>query len=99
MAEAVRAVADVIVLTNDNPRTEDPERILDDVAEGLRGTTYERFVDRRDAIRRALEVALPGDTVVLTGKGHETYQTIGTEKLPFDERAIVRDLLSELGIA
>jgi UDP-N-acetylmuramoyl-L-alanyl-D-glutamate--2,6-diaminopimelate ligase len=99
MAEAVRAVADVIVLTNDNPRTEDPERILDDVAEGLRGSTYERFVDRRDAIRHALEVARPGDTVVLTGKGHETYQTIGTEKLPFDERAIVRDLIAELGIA
>ena len=98
MAEAVRGLADVIVLTNDNPRTEDPERILDDVAEGLQGATYERFVDRRDAIKRALEIAEPGDTVILTGKGHERYQTIGTEKLPFDERVIVRECLSELGI-
>ena len=98
MAEAVRRVADVIVLTNDNPRTEDPEQILDDVAEGLQGLTYERFVDRREAIRRALELAEAGDTVVLAGKGHETYQTIGTEKLPFDERVIVRECLADLGI-
>ena len=98
MAEAVRAIADVIVLTNDNPRTEDPEQILDDVAAGLEGARYERFVDRREAIRRALEIARPGDTVVLAGKGHETYQTIGTEKLPFDEREIVRECLAELGV-
>jgi UDP-N-acetylmuramoyl-L-alanyl-D-glutamate--2,6-diaminopimelate ligase len=87
------------VLTNDNPRTEDPERILDDVAEGLQGVSYERLVDRRDAIRRALELAEPGDTVVLTGKGHETYQAIGGKKVPFDERVIVRELLSEMGIS
>jgi UDP-N-acetylmuramoyl-L-alanyl-D-glutamate--2,6-diaminopimelate ligase len=99
MAEAVRRYADVIVLTNDNPRTEDPERILDDVAEGLQGVSYERLVDRRDAIRRALELAEPGDTVVLTGKGHETYQAIGGKKVPFDERVIVRELLSEMGIS
>jgi len=99
MAQAVRTLSDIIVLTNDNPRTEDPEQILDDVAEGLRGVKYERFVDRRDAIRRALQIAEPGDTVVLAGKGHETYQTIGTEKVPFDERVIVRDFLVELGVA
>lgn len=99
MAEAVRSISDLIVLTNDNPRTEDPERILDDVAAGLRGVDYERYVDRRVAIKRALEIARPGDTVVLTGKGHERYQTVGTEKLPFDERVIVRECLAELGIA
>jgi UDP-N-acetylmuramoyl-L-alanyl-D-glutamate--2,6-diaminopimelate ligase len=98
MAEAVRRFADVIVLTNDNPRTEDPERILDDVAEGLVGAEHERFVDRRDAIKRALEIARPGDTVILTGKGHERYQTVGTEKRPFDERVIVRECMAELGI-
>ncbi len=98
MAEAVRRIADVIVLTNDNPRTEDPEQILDDVAEGLEGVEYERFVDRRAAIRRALELAEPGDTVILAGKGHETYQTIGTERVPFDERLIVKECLDELGI-
>lgn len=99
MAEAVRGVSDLIVLTNDNPRTEDPEQILDDVAEGLDGVEYERYVDRRDAIKRALQLAQPGDTVVLAGKGHETYQTVGTEKLPFDERVIVGECLAELGVA
>ena len=99
MAEAVARVADVIVLTSDNPRTEDPERILDDLAEGLADGAYERFVDRRAAIRFALETAQDGDTVVLAGKGHETYQVIGTETIPFDEKVVVRECLEELGVA
>ncbi len=99
MAREVRALADVIVLTSDNPRTEDPERILDDLAEGLEGATYDRIVDRRLAIRRAIEIAERGDTVLLAGKGHETYQIVGREKRPFDEREVVRDCLAELGVA
>ncbi len=99
MAREVRTVADVIVLTSDNPRTEDPERILDDLAEGLEGATYERVSDRRLAIRRALQGARRGDTVLLAGKGHETYQIVGRERRPFDERAVVRDCLAELGVA
>ena len=99
MAEAVARMADVIVLTSDNPRTEDPERILDDLAEGLSGSAYERFADRRTAIRFALETAQDGDTVVLAGKGHETYQVLGTETIPFDERVVVRECLEELGVA
>lgn len=99
MAEVVRRWADVVVLTSDNPRTEDPERILDDLAEGLEGVPYTRIVDRREAIRHALSVARPGDTVVLAGKGHETYQVIGREKRPFDERVVVRDCLAALGVA
>lgn len=98
MAEAVRRVADVIVLTSDNPRTEDPDAILDDLAAGLGETSHLRFVDRREAIRAALEAAESGDTVVLAGKGHETYQVIGVEKQPFDERRIVRDALREMGL-
>jgi len=98
MAEAVRRVADVIVLTSDNPRTEDPDAILDDLAAGLGETSHLRFVDRREAIRAALEAAETGDTVVLAGKGHETYQVIGVEKQPFDERRIVRDALREMGL-
>jgi UDP-N-acetylmuramoyl-L-alanyl-D-glutamate--2,6-diaminopimelate ligase len=94
MAEAVRAVADDVVLTSDNPRTEDPERILDDLAAGLEGADYTRIVDRREAIGHALSRARPGDTVVLAGKGHETYQIVGTEKRPFDEREIVAGFLA-----
>ena len=99
MAQAVARVADVIVLTSDNPRTENPESILDDLAEGLSEGTYERFADRRVAIRFALETAREGDTVVLAGKGHETYQVLGTETVPFDERVVVRECLEELGVA
>jgi UDP-N-acetylmuramoyl-L-alanyl-D-glutamate--2,6-diaminopimelate ligase len=93
MAESVAARADYVVLTSDNPRTEDPETILDDLEPGLAGVAYERVADRREAIRRALARAHPGDVVLLAGKGHETYQIIGTEKRPFDERIVVREVL------
>jgi UDP-N-acetylmuramoyl-L-alanyl-D-glutamate--2,6-diaminopimelate ligase len=96
MAEAVRRVADLIVLTSDNPRTEDPERILDDLAGGLEGSAFERIADRRAAIEAALRAARPGDTVVLAGKGHETYQVVGTTKHPFDERQVVSECLARM---
>jgi len=89
----------VIVLTSDNPRTEDPEAILDDLAEGLASDGYVRIADRRAAIGHALSIAREGDTVVLAGKGHETYQIIGREKRPFDERAVVRECMADLGVA
>jgi UDP-N-acetylmuramoyl-L-alanyl-D-glutamate--2,6-diaminopimelate ligase len=98
MAEAVRRHADRIVATSDNPRTEDPERILDDVESGFEGLPrldreafaagrpgFLRLVDRREAIEAAIEVAGPNDTVVIAGKGHEDYQIIGREKLPFSD--------------
>jgi len=98
MAEAVARVADVAVLTSDNPRTEDPDAIIDDLVEGMGSTEFIRISDRRKAIGAALEVARPGDTVLLAGKGHESYQVLGTEKQPFDEAAIVRDALRDLGV-
>jgi len=85
--------ADVAIVTSDNPRTEDPDRIIDDVVEGFEGVAHIRVADRREAIVRALRLAQPGDTVVLAGKGHETYQVLGTTKVPFDEAAIVREAL------
>lgn len=99
MAEAVARFADVVILTSDNPRTEDPEAILDDLAEGLSERDFVRMVDRRAAICHALEIAQAGDTVVLAGKGHETYQVIGTEKRPFDERLIVSECVDARGAA
>ena len=86
--------ADVVIVTSDNPRTEDPERILDDIVGGMPGGTHERIEDRRDAIARALGMASEEDLIVLAGKGHETYQIKGTTKYPFDEREIVLELLS-----
>jgi UDP-N-acetylmuramoyl-L-alanyl-D-glutamate--2,6-diaminopimelate ligase len=88
--------ADRIIVTSDNPRTEDPERILDDIEQGMGGRAHERVEDRRDAIARAIEIAGDGDVVLLAGKGHETYQIRGTTKLPFDERLIVHELMGRL---
>lgn len=90
--------ADVAIVTSDNPRTEDPERIMDEIVAGLPpGADYLREADRRVAIGLALERARPGDTVLLAGKGHETYQVLGHEKVPFDEREIVLGLLGQRG--
>ncbi len=93
MGAIAAAGADVTLLTSDNPRTEDPERILDDIAAGMPPKRYQREVDRHLAIATALGSARPGDVVVLAGKGHETYQTIGTRQEPFDEREIVLGLM------
>jgi UDP-N-acetylmuramoyl-L-alanyl-D-glutamate--2,6-diaminopimelate ligase len=94
MGRIAGTLADFVVVTSDNPRTEDPERIIDDIVAGLpSGVASLREADRRVAIREALSRAVPGDAVLLAGKGHETYQVLGTEKVPFDERAIVLGLL------
>jgi UDP-N-acetylmuramoyl-L-alanyl-D-glutamate--2,6-diaminopimelate ligase len=95
-AIAARA-ADLAIITSDNPRTEDPERILDDIEAGMADVPHLRIEGRRAAIVRALSIAAAGDTVLLAGKGHEDYQVLGTEKLPFDERAIVTGVLAEQG--
>jgi UDP-N-acetylmuramoyl-L-alanyl-D-glutamate--2,6-diaminopimelate ligase len=92
MGAAAAHLADIAIATSDNPRTEDPERILDEVEAGMGSRPHYRLADRRAAIAQALELARLGDTVLLAGKGHETYQVVGTEKQPFDEREIVRDL-------
>ena len=92
MGAAVARLADIAIATSDNPRTEDPARILDDVEQGMQGKPHRREVDRRKAIALALELAREGDTIILAGKGHETYQVIRTDKQPFDERDIVHEL-------
>jgi UDP-N-acetylmuramoyl-L-alanyl-D-glutamate--2,6-diaminopimelate ligase len=93
MGRIAAMLADLAIVTSDNPRREDPERILNEVEQGMGSASHHRFVDRREAIGAALGVAREGDTVLLAGKGHETYQVIGTEKVPFDERQIVAQLL------
>ncbi len=93
MARIAVEGADLVAITPDNPRTEDPERIMDDMESGMGGAQHLRFSDRELAIHRVLADAVPGDTVLLAGKGHETYQLIGKTKYPFDERSIVRAAL------
>lgn len=87
--------ADLVILTSDNPRTEDPERIIDDIERGMTAPHRMRIENRRRAIEEALTRAAPEDVVLLAGKGHETYQIRGTERLHFDEREIVSSLAQE----
>lgn len=94
MGAAAARHADAIIVTSDNPRTEDPERIIDAIVGGIPAGRYERIEDRRAAIERAIAIADPArDVVLLAGKGHETYQVRGKERLPFDEAAIVAEIL------
>jgi UDP-N-acetylmuramyl tripeptide synthase len=123
MGEITGRLADLPVLTSDNPRSEDPLAIIAEVEEGLiaagrdrieyRDASSEKFAekfragsvkdayivepDRRSAIRAALKIAAAGDAVLIAGKGHEDYQLVGGRELPFDDRAVVREIAAELG--
>ncbi|MGQ0766249.1 MAG: UDP-N-acetylmuramoyl-L-alanyl-D-glutamate--2,6-diaminopimelate ligase [Gemmatimonadota bacterium] len=92
MGNIAESLAEVVIITSDNPRTEDPERILDDIEAGMKKGLHRRIADRRSAIKAAFEAASHGDIVLLAGKGHETYQIHGTSKAPFDEKVIVEEL-------
>lgn len=97
MGEAAGSLSDVVILTSDNPRTEDPEQILADAEVGIQktGKPYEKIADRREAIHRAVSQARTGDLVLIAGKGHEDYQIIGREVFHFDDKEVARQALSE----
>ncbi len=95
MGEIGVRLADIAVITSDNPRTENPEKIIEDIVAGAGEGEYKVIVNRREAIGYALSIAKKDDVVLLAGKGQETYQIIGTEKTHFDEREVVRELLGE----
>jgi UDP-N-acetylmuramoyl-L-alanyl-D-glutamate--2,6-diaminopimelate ligase len=96
MGKIARERADVVVVTSDNPRGEEPLAIIQDILQGT-GVDVEVDPDRRSAIARAVELAEPGDVVVIAGKGHEQGQEIAGVKHPFDDRAVVREALREAG--
>jgi UDP-N-acetylmuramoyl-L-alanyl-D-glutamate--2,6-diaminopimelate ligase len=95
MGEIAGRLSDIPIATSDNPRSEDPEVILADVERGLvasGATKYLKIVDRREAIRAAIDLANPNTIVLIAGKGHETTQTIGNRELPFDDRLVAAEL-------
>jgi UDP-N-acetylmuramoyl-L-alanyl-D-glutamate--2,6-diaminopimelate ligase len=93
MGRIAATLSDLAIVTSDNPRTEDPDAIISDVEQGMGSASHLRLVDRREAIRAALDAGRSGDTILLAGKGHETYQVVGTTKQPFDEREIVSEIV------
>ncbi len=96
MGEVSGRLADLTIITSDNPRFEEPQAIIEDIKIGIARTTgkYVEICDRREAIRYAIEHGEPGDIIVLAGKGHEDYQEIKGVKYPMDERDLIRDILS-----
>jgi UDP-N-acetylmuramoyl-L-alanyl-D-glutamate--2,6-diaminopimelate ligase len=93
-------LSDALIVTSDNPRTENPERIIDQIEKGVLAVgsqkkLYFRITDRCDAIRKAIEIAQRGDTVLLAGKGHENYQILGTEKVPFNDKEVAERTIRE----
>lgn len=98
MGGIAAANADVVIVTSDNPRTEDPEAILDDIMAGINhpAAAVYRICDRRKAIAEAMHMAGAGDVILLAGKGQETYQIIGREKHHLDEREVVADVLAKV---
>jgi UDP-N-acetylmuramoyl-L-alanyl-D-glutamate--2,6-diaminopimelate ligase len=104
MGEAAARLADVVVVTSDNPRSEDPLAIITEIESGVKKvcTVAERratIPDRREAIGAALASARADDLVVIAGKGHETYQILGNRSIPFDDRVVAREALATLGYA
>lgn len=101
MGRIAATLGDVVIATSDNPRTEDPDKILDDVEAGIlevldSNTQYEKIADRRSAIERAITMAQPDDVVMIAGKGHETYQILNTGTIHFDDREVARDVVKGL---
>ena len=99
MGEVSGKMADLTIVTSDNPRFEEPQDIIDDIKIGLAKTDgeYVEIIDRKDAIKYAIENGRPGDVIVLAGKGHEDYQEIKGVKYPMDERVLIEEVLQELG--
>jgi UDP-N-acetylmuramoyl-L-alanyl-D-glutamate--2,6-diaminopimelate ligase len=98
MGEAAGSLSDVVILTSDNPRMEDPEQILADAEIGIKktGKPYRKIADRREAIHQAISEANGNDLVLIAGKGHEDYQILGREVFHFDDKEVAREALAQV---
>ncbi|MBA2379026.1 MAG: UDP-N-acetylmuramoyl-L-alanyl-D-glutamate--2,6-diaminopimelate ligase [Blastocatellia bacterium] len=101
MGEVAGANSDLVIITSDNPRTEDPLEIITEIEVGVAatGTEFHSISDRREAIGNAISLAAKNDVVIIAGKGHETYQVVGNEKFHFDDREVARDALNQKSAA
>lgn len=99
MGEVSGKLADLTIITSDNPRFEEPQDIIEDIKTGIgkTGGEYVEICDRKEAIAYAIDHGEPGDIIVLAGKGHEDYQEIKGVKYPMDERDLIRNILKERG--
>ena len=97
MGEVSGRLADLTVITSDNPRFEEPQAIIDDIKVGIARTEgkYVEIPDRKEAIRYVIDNGQPGDVIVLAGKGHEDYQEIKGRKYPMDERVLIQEILED----
>jgi UDP-N-acetylmuramoyl-L-alanyl-D-glutamate--2,6-diaminopimelate ligase len=98
MGQAVISEADFSIITSDNPRTEDPEQIIEDIRQGVpssaqEGVDYLAIINRKEAIEHAIHLAVKNDLVLIAGKGHEDYQIIGTQIIHFDDREVAQSAL------
>ena len=96
MGQIAAELSDVVIITSDNPRTENPEKILNEIESGIGNKNHERIVDRRLAIFKAIELAEAGDVVLILGKGHETYQILNTGTIHFDDREVAHEAITEV---
>lgn len=96
MGEIGSQLSDIAVITSDNPRSEDPNLIIDDIVAGIKENNYSIIPDRRDAIKEAMKMAQKDDVIVVAGKGHEDYQILKDKVIPFDEREVIAEIIKEL---
>ena len=96
MGRAAEEMADKVVITTDNPRTEDPEAIVKDITDGMKLKKHVVILDRKEAIEHAVKEAKEGDVVLIAGKGHETYQEINRVFYDCDERMITKEIISKI---
>lgn len=96
MGGIAEELSDIVIVTSDNPRCEEPDSIIEDILKGMKKDNHITVTNRKEAIRRAMEIAQKDDIIILAGKGHETYQEIDHIKHDFDERVVVKEILAEL---
>lgn len=96
MGEIGSKFSDMVIITSDNPRTENPESIIDEIKTGIQKDNYVLIENRKEAIKKAIEIAQKGDVIVIAGKGHEDYQILKDKVIPFDEREIIKEIIEEL---